>query len=473
MPIGNVDLMDRLRALPALERLSREDLVRAVYLRDRRTLPQDFKRLLETISVIRIRAESPEDVVEAVKVATGEVAGVSLGLTADSLHYVRTRLAMMKDREVAVDWAPREDPFDSEIVPHLDGFQVDLSALKAVDLNEDVGVVRCEAGATWWEVYEACSEKGWLLPVFPMLPYPCYVGDIVGGTSTLASFKGGPEAYLRNVDYISPDGHYCESGFDLVPNSAAGYDLNSLMMVMGRHIAIPISLTFALIPLAPVQKTLRYMLDDLEALTGALTAVLKSRIQPLKILFGDALGSEVALGKAGNLTVEIVIQGTEESVAAQQKRLDAAFPEGAQREEVEGIVQPLQRLGPGQAPAQLAEIRANLADVQPLMQDLASWLEEQGPDFGLVGSLSQGGTVALVPFINRAANRGERFDRLLELLHMSRRHGCRLRDNHTVHLLSPETNLEKRFALVRRIKERVDLPNVINPSSLMWIPQAR
>ncbi|MFQ5837384.1 MAG: FAD-binding oxidoreductase [Thermoplasmata archaeon] len=472
MSSGNVDLMDRLRRFPGLERVPREELVKAVYLKDKRALPDDLKRLLDSITVLRIPVEDAEDISHILGVATGEVAGISLGLPADSLHYVRTRLAMMKDRELAVDWTPREDPFDGEILPQLDGFQVDLAKLKRVELDEENGVVLCGVGARWREVFETCESMGWIFPLSPILPSNPYLGDVVGGTAFLASFKGGPEAYVRNIDFLSPDGRYGESGFDLVPNNAAGYDLNSLMLVMGRHMIIPVSVTFTLLPMASTVKTSRYSVWSPEALVEAMRNLINTRVQPLRVSFGDGTGSLLAFGREGEPTIEIVLAGTEETLPVQQKLVDAAFKEGANKEEVEGLTHVTQSAPGGDAPPSLlVEFRASLADLQLILQDVTSWVEAQGSGFGIIGSLYQAGTVSVIPFISGQTNRGERFTRVLELAQIARKHSCRLRNNPTIHLLSPEANLGKRFALVRRMKERVDLPHVINPSSLLMVPR--
>ncbi len=471
MPLGEVDFGTLLAGLPGLRTLPREKSVRAVYLRDRRALPDELKRLFDRTSVLRIPVEEPEDISRAIGVANGEIAGVNLGLQADTLHYVRTRLEMMKDRELSVEWGPKEDPFEGEILPQLDGFQLDVSGLRGVEIDGDNGVVRCEVGARWKEVFDACRTMGWIFPLFPLLPLDPYIGDIIGGTATLNSYQGDASMYVRNVDFLAPDARYGQGGFDLVPNGAAGYDLNSLMLVMGRHLFIPVSITFSLLCSVEDCKTLRYAPEDAGEMLEALRKATRTGVRPLKLVFGDDVGSRIAFGGDG-LTVEAALHGTEVSLPVQEKTLDSLFKEGVKKDEIDGLVHPLGETSLRVPPSPIVEIRTSIVDTTPLMEDLVTWRDAQVESLGLVGSLFEDGTVSLIPFSDRPISRGVRFERLLELVQIARKHRCRLRSNSTLQLLSPETERDRRFELVRRIKERVDLPNVINPSGVLWLPRA-
>ncbi len=272
---------------------------------------------------------------------------------------------------------------------------------------------------------------------------------------------------------MAPDARYGQSGFDLVPNAAAGYDLNSLMLVMGRHVSIPASMTFSLLCSAEDCRTFRYTLESAEEMLEILKGVSRTRMQPLKVVFGDGTAAKVAFGKQGGPAVEVTLHGTEASLPVQEKALDSLFKEVMQKEELEGLVHPLQDEARRVPPAPLVEVRASIVDLKPLMEELLTWREAQGSHFGLVGSLFEDGTVSLLPFSEGPVSRGERFDRLLELTQVTRRHRCRLRNNPVLQLLSPESGVENRLALVRRIKARMDMPSVINPSGVLWLPQSR
>ncbi len=467
---GGADFREMLARYPGLRALPKEQLVKAVYLRDRRTLPDGVKRLFDTVTVVRVPVEEPEDVARAIDVANGEVAAVNLGLSADTLHYVRTRLAMEKDREVTVSWSPRLDALEGEVLPQLDGFELDLRGAQEVEVNQEYGVARCGMGATWKRAYDACRSQGWLFPLLPPLPVNPFIGDVLGGSALLTSYGGGADQYLRNVDFVGPDGVYSQSGFDGVPNSAAGYDLNALMLVMGHGLGIPLSATFTLAPAAEDAQSLRYPVASTEELVGALEAVEASAIRPLSLLFGDDTGSRVSWGAEGT-TLTLSLHGTEETLPHQVQAVDAAFGEEPAKEVMEGQVHPLERGERRRPPAPLGEILVGMADLPALLEALTAWQEERGPAFGWTGSLTEGGTVSLVPFHEGPMSRGERFDRLYELVLLARKQPGRLRATPVLQLLETETDVEQRFALARRIKGEVDLPNVVNPSSVLWVPR--
>lgn len=499
------DFLDLLHADPNLEQMAREELAKLLYLRDKRSLPDDLKRLFDRVAVVRLGIEQTPEAAQAMGFATGEVAGVNLGLATDSLHYVRRSLSMLRDREVAVDWAPKGDPFDGDVLPLFDGLLLDLSAFNGVETDREGGYLRAETAATWRDAFLAAEGAGRVFPLLPILPGNPYMGDVVGGTVVLTSYRGGLTAFLRNVDFLGPDTTYGQSGFDQVPNAATGYDFNALLSTMGRNLAVPISVTFRLLP-GGALRGLRYALPTEAALVEALGELDASRLRPLRVAFGDTTAAEVGLGD-GPFPLEVDLLGTEDTVTAQVAALDDLLgvqASGEAGDEVEEGEEPPEAGGPprrerddldhlltepprGKYPQYLTEIRAPLADAAGLWEELVRWSASRGDRVGVAGCLEESGTVRFLPFIridvqrqstmgepfDVPMNRGDRFDRVWELVRIARKHPCRLRATQLVHLLNPDPELQKRFRLARRIKERVDLPGVINPSGLFWMPSVR
>ncbi len=466
MPLGYVDFREMVTSFPGLRALRPVEQAKAVYLRDKRTLPDQLKRLFDSVSVVKLSMEDPDDVSSAVGVATGEVASVSLGLKGDTLHYVRRNLEMLRDRELTVDWTPRADTLEGDVLPQLDGFLFDLSKFNEIVVDKENGIARSGVGAMWSDLHEACHSAGWFLPLFPILPVETYVGDIIRGETLLSSFRGGPETCVRNVDFISADAGYGESGFDGVPNSSTGYDLNSLFLTAGSSLAIPLSVTFSLFPSAEDLRARTYSLENHEKLIAALVRVSDAGFAPVNVSFGDPTASKAISGKEGT-TSTTLLHGTEETLPAQSKTLDKAF-EGAKVEE--SAYESL-RVTASRSLSPVIEMRLSVRDLAPLLADLSTWRDSQASSVGIAGSLQEGGSVSVVPFVAQRAGRGERFDRLVELVEVAEKHKCVLSGSQLVHLLASESAREKRFGLLRRVKEKVDLPMVVNPSALLWVPQ--
>lgn len=489
------DFLDILKLHPGLERLPREELVKIVYLRDKRSLPDDLKRLFDRVAVIRMAMDETHQIADAIDFATGEVAGVNLGLASDALHYVRRRLEMLRDREIAVDWSPKGDPFDGDVLPLFDGLQLDLSGFNGVEADGAAGTLRAEVGATWRDAFQAAQGQDRLFPLLPVLPTNPYLGDVVNGTAVLTAYRGGISRYLRNVDFLGPDTRYGQSGFDRVPNAATGYDLNALLTVMGRNLVVPVSLSFALLPGGPV-RTVRYHLEDPEALLAALQGLSGTRLQPLRVALGDPVAAEVGLGSRKAFVLEVCLTGTEALLDAQTGALDDLLgmeegeedegeAPGGQKETLEGLGHLLREPPRGKYPLYLTEVRTHVADAAGLLEELAAWSHRLGDRYGLAGHLRESGTLSLLPFVrvdvqgqstmgepyDVPLNRGDRFDRVWEVVRVAREHGATLRANQLIQLLNPETQTQKRFRLARRIKEGVDLPNIINPSGLLWVPE--
>lgn len=485
MAVGNRDFLDVLEPYAGPEGMRREELVKIVYLRDKRALPDEIKRLFDQATVLPLKMEETRDIAEAMRFASGEAAGVSLGAASGTIHYVRRSLHALKDRELSVDWAPREDPLEGDVLPLFDGLLLDMAGFDGVEVDAQHETLRAEVGVPWKAAFQAAEQAHRLLPLLPVLPASAYVGDVLGGTAVFTSFFGGPGHYLRNVDFLAADTNYSQSGFDLVPNNATGYDLNSLLLLMGGSLGVPISLTFRLLPIA-LTKTLRFTLASWEALTAALQALRKARLRPLRVVFGDPTYGTSFAGSDG-YSLEINLGGTPETLASQEKALEGALGEDLPKEAWEGLGHLTREAPGGKTPFHIAEIRTALADVPSLWEDLATWSGRQGPAFGLAGYLQETGTVGLLPFaradlrgtsttggpVDIVLHRGDRFDRVAELVKIAQRHPCRLRNNQLTQLLAADKHLRRRFALVRRIKEEVDLGNIVNPSGLLWVPQPR
>ncbi len=478
--------MGVLRPFSALERLPEEELVKIVYLRDKRALPDAIKRLFDQATVLPIKMEETRNVAEAMRFASGEVAGVNLGGASGTIHYVRRSLEMLKDRDLSVDWGPRQDPLEGDVLPLFDGLLLDLSEFNGVEVHPEANTLRAEVGATWRDVSEAAQQAHRLLPLFPVLPTNPYMGDLIAGSALLSSFAGGPETYIRNVDLLGSDTSYSRSGFDLVPNNATGYDLNSLLLIMGRNLGIPISLTLRLLPLEHT-RAIRFSFESWAGLLKALQDIAEAPLEPLRVVFGDPVASAVGLDGGEGYTLEVDLGGAEEVLAGQEKALRATVGEETPGEGTDGLGHLYEAATRKKAPFHLAEIMTSLVDLPILWEDLATWVRVRGSAFGLAGSLQEGRTVHLLPFmrgdirgtstpggpVDAVLHRGDRFNRIVELVKIAQRHPCRVRNTQVGQLLAQDIQMGKRFALARRIKQGVDLANIINPSGLLWVPQPR
>ncbi|MFQ6013383.1 MAG: FAD-binding oxidoreductase [Thermoplasmata archaeon] len=478
--------MGILQSSPGLERRPEEELVKILYLRDKRALPEEMKRLFAQTTVIPLKMGETRDVAEAMRFVSGEVAGVNLGGASGTLHYVRRSLNMLKDRDLSVDWTPRKDPLEGDILPLFDGLLLDLTDFHGVEVDPERGILRCEVGATWRDAFEAAEQAHRLLPLFPVLPSNPFMGDLVAGSALLSSYHGGPHAYLRNVDFLGPDTNYSQSGFDDVPNNATGYDLNALLLTMGRNLGIPLSLTLRILPFART-KAARYTFESQEEVLKALQALGQSSLQPLRVVFGDPTASAVALDGGEGYALEVDLSGSEETLARGEKALEAMAGEATPGEGREGFAHLLEGATRKRPPFPLAEIRTSLANLPALWEELAAWARTRGSAFGLAGTLQEAGTARILPFmrgnirgtsttggpVDQVLHRGDRFNLVVDLVRIAQRHPCRVRNTQVTQLLSADTQLRKRFALVRRLKAGIDLGNIINPSGLLWVPRPR
>ncbi len=470
MPRGLVDFLQVLAGHPTLKGVEPGEMARAVYMHDKYVLPDDIMQILGRGPDATLKASRPEDVSQAVRVASGEVSAAALGLPARQFHYLRTTLGMERGREFSVDWQRNVDPYDDELLPMQGGFLMDVSALSTIEVREDLGVVRAGVGALWKDVQAAATAKGFDLDLFPIVPMDFAIGDLVGGAAPFGSRSGRLEAAVRNIEVVLPDGRMASLGYDGVPPNASGYDLVALYLRGGQHLALPHTFALTLAPAGKIRRVLAYTYPDASAMVGVLTKLAKARLALARVLIHDQVAWAMShRGEALGVVLEVAFRAPEAVAPALEKALDGLAA---------GHTGKAEALSPLDAPSEFRRASQNLRTAGILGEVLCTpatvaevfeKLLELGPAMGIFGAV-QGAGISLVPFSRRPLSRRERFDLVVkikeEIVGLARLAGPQL-----LLLLDGGEAIRQGFNLVRRIKDKVDLPSTINPSRALLVPQ--
>jgi glycolate oxidase len=142
------------------------------------------------------------------------------------------------------------------------------------------------------DLQDAVERIGLFYPPDPASLRLCSIGGNV------AECAGGPRAfkygstkrYVLGLEAVLPTGEVIETGGKTVKN-VVGYDLTQLLVGSEGTLAIITKIILRLIPLPPVQSTLRATFRDVESAVAAVVNIIRARVVPaaVELIDGESL----------------------------------------------------------------------------------------------------------------------------------------------------------------------------------------
>lgn len=228
-------------------------------------------------------------------------------------------------------------------VPLLGGVVLSLERMNRIlEIDEANLIAVVEPGVITGDLQDAVETIGLFYPPDPASLRQSSIGGNV------AECAGGPRAfkygttkqYVLGLEAVLPTGEVVDTGGKVVKN-VVGYDLTQLLVGSEGTLAIITKIILRLIPLPPVQSTLRATFRDVESAVAAVTNIIRARVVPaaVEIIDGqslDAVGRYLGVrslapdGTAALLLLEVdgVPPAVEEEAArVEQACLDAGATE--------------------------------------------------------------------------------------------------------------------------------------------------
>jgi glycolate oxidase FAD binding subunit len=174
--------------------------------------------------------------------------------------------------------------------------------------------VTVEAGCTIADLQSTLAQHGQRLAMDPLWPETATVGGILAtnDSGALRLRFGGLRDLIIGVTVALPDGTLAMSGGKVVKN-VAGYDLPKLMTGSLGTLGVITRANFRLHPLPAHTRTLSATVANLEAGQSMMLAIQNSQLAH----------SALQLRTATEITVDILLEGTEAGIAAQQRTVSA------------------------------------------------------------------------------------------------------------------------------------------------------
>ena len=139
-----------------------------------------------------------------------------------------------------------------------------------------------EAGATLREVNQALARHRQWLPLDPPFADEATIGGILATNDSgpLRHRYGTPRDLVIGIQLATTDGVLSKAGGRVVKN-VAGYDLSKLVTGSFGSLAVIVSATFKLSPIASASKTMIVSVQDAQRLGETVRTVMASQLEPI------------------------------------------------------------------------------------------------------------------------------------------------------------------------------------------------
>jgi glycolate dehydrogenase FAD-linked subunit len=218
-------------------------------------------------------------------------------------------------------------------VPVQGGVVLSLERMNRIlEIDERNLVAIVQPNVITGDLQDAVERIGLFYPPDPASLRLCSIGGNV------AECAGGPRAfkygatkrYVLGLEAVLPTGEVIETGGKTVKN-VVGYDLTQLLVGSEGTLAIITKIILRLIPLPPMQSTLRATFRDVESAVAAVVNIIRARVVPaaLELIDGESLE---AVGR--NLGVRsLAPEGTAALLLLEVDGVPSAVQEEAERVE--------------------------------------------------------------------------------------------------------------------------------------------
>ncbi|UCG69705.1 MAG: FAD-binding oxidoreductase [Thermoplasmata archaeon] len=454
------NIFNKIKEIVGKEFVTESEFERLFYARDVSPLPQELQEKLETIPDIIARPKSTLEVSKIVKVAASEKIPIV-------------------PRGGASWWL-------GGAVPYGGGIVLDLTSMNTlIEVDEKNLTVTADCGVTWKEVEDALERKSYFLGIRPGSAASATVGGWIStGGVGIGSYKYGSVGDLvRSLEVVLPNGKIIQTQKKELAGHGSGYNLNWLFIGGEGTLGVITRATLKIIP-KPEEGPyhISYAFSDLKNCTKAINEIVKSRLLPHHIAFGDKRHFELlqSMGKQapqGDIVLCITLEGEKGIIDYGLSKLDEMFTtiggcmkscDGKSHEECEECTIEFRgrevRVHP--VPGEIFVGLNRFAEAMPKIYQL---FDDMKLKAAVIGSMVDRRTVMIMPYFLHEKEEEEtfmEFHRRLGETAVSlggRRVGLGLYFSSSLSHIHDEGSI----ATMQAIKRSVDPDNIMNPGKIL------
>jgi glycolate oxidase len=379
-------------------------------------------------------------------------------------------------------------------VPISGGVVLSLERMNRIlEIDEANLVAVVEPNVITGTLQDAVEERGLFYPPDPAsLRQSALGGNVAECAGGPRAFKyGTTKQYVLGLEAVLPTGEIVETGGKVVKN-VVGYDLTHLIVGSEGTLAIITKIILRLVPLPPVQATLRATFRDVASAVAAVANIIRARVVPaaLELIDGDSLEavarnlgvrSLAPEGTAALLLIEV--DGVPPAVEEESSRVvDACVASGAtevlrakdqaERQELWRVRRELslslRMIAPLKLNHDVVVPKGRIPDLFALVSDLRARFGLRIPLFGHAGDGNIHVNIMVDPADTAAVGRAHEAERVLfegvVALEgsISGEHGIGFSK---APFLPIELSADE-IALMKRIKQAFDPHGILNPGKI-------
>lgn len=223
--------------------------------------------------------------------------------------------------------------------------------------------VTVQAGCSVQNLQDALARHNQRLAIDSLWPQSATIGGILStnGSGALRLRFGALRDLLIGVTIALPDGTLASSGGKVVKN-VAGYDLPKLVTGAFGTLGVITRAVFRLHPLPRHTKTLTIAPESLDAMQRVILAVQDSQLAHTSL--------QVRIAANANPLIDILLEGTEEGIAAQAAQTNALATSAAIREESPAAWSASQNLWDSPDSSAIAKITSLPSDIARTIESI-------------------------------------------------------------------------------------------------------
>ncbi len=304
-------------------------------------------------------------------------------------------------------------------MPCFGGIVIDATAKMndIVEIDKENLFVKCQAGATWKEVYDACMKQGLLLGCYPTSFPSATIGGWISTSGVgIGGYKyGSARDNIRNLEVVMPNGKVVSTGYDKVCNNMTGFNIGQLITGAEGTLGVVCTVTLDLQPGPEVMKPLSYSFDNIQDLGDPIKDICHSRVTPLHIGYLD--GNHYRMQKQIGMHVPdvggllwIMLEGDADAVAADESKLDAIIEKHGGKKMSQEISEHewsercyefrIREVGIGSIPGEVVVPVPRFAEMATAAYQLLNELKMEGAQIGMVADRN---TVMFMPYFTMDA----------------------------------------------------------------------
>lgn len=324
---------------------------------------------------------------------------------ADPLHFKRLNFILRRYKINSI--APRGSGRGVNLGAYSEDLIIDLSLLnKKLEIDTQNSVVIAQAGIEYSQLQKKLREKGFRLPIDPLLD-GTLGGFIASGGFGYGSFRSGSILNsLRNTTIFLSNGQLIQTGMSNVPPYACGYNLNSVIVGSEGHFGI---ITEAVMEIVPIAQKNQNMVLELKS--GSEIHQILVKLTQLPTISHISLYKSIQTPTEDRVWILLRLEGL--TIDADRSSLEQIPETTVLDPHLADTLWDNRPVTPTQIPESCAIVEA-VVPVKFLPPILKFWELESAPVFGL---LMNPGSVLLYTFLPRDLSESRKNESLTEFMH--------------------------------------------------------